>query len=125
MSEFEEITSSSAAIKAFFEGQAAYMLSGGTPPSVDTLLAGLNYVSLLTYAVTQAEQGCGYPIGVAQEAISNSVSIQREVGIAVLKKSDIYLNCIAEATSESEYFNQSGNFYAGVIKGNPTNGSQC
>lgn len=125
MSEFTEISNAVTALKTFYEDEAAYIVSGGVPPVPGALPAALIFVELLTFSATQAEQGSGYAIGAAQEMISTDVAIIRELSMATTRKFEIYENYAGQCEEEASFINQSGAFYAGVLKGNPTSGSQC
>lgn len=125
MSEFTEIESIFSNISQYFSDVNNYLLSGGTPPELTGVLANLEYPELLTFVDSLAESGAGYSIGAAQEAIHTAVAASREIFISGLRKSELYVTCAGDAAEEATFYNQSGSFYAGVVAGSPTNGSQC
>lgn len=125
MSEITEVEDTNGNVSTYYANRATYVTSGGTPPLMSTILTDLKYVELLTFAASQAEQGVGYQIGVAQENIHNFVAITRDSEMCSLKKSDIYLNIIAEDEEQATFYNDWKSYSIGVLKGGPTGGSQC
>jgi len=125
MSEITEITDFVDAVKAFVTAEGAYVLAGGTPPTLAGVLAGLEYTELLTFVVDQAGEGSGFQVGVAQDAINSKAALERELEMASQTKGLLYSAFVSNMQDEATFYAQSGDFYVGVIKGNTTNGSQC
>lgn len=125
MSEITEITTGFDALINFIKAQETYLLSGGTPPDPRLLYLSLEYPELLTYCTSQVIEGAGYEIGVAQEAIATIAASLREIGMASKNKTEIYIGLPPGLSKEQIFYSQSKDFYIGVLKGNPTSGSQC
>jgi hypothetical protein len=125
MTIFTEVSNAFDAIKTFFTDQGTHVTADTAPIDPFTLPTNFEYAELLTFSTTQAEGGVGYQIGAAQESIATMAAVSRELDIAVLRKSQIYENYAGECADEANFYNQSGSYYLGVIKGAPTNGAQC
>lgn len=113
------------ALKAFFEGLSSYALSGGTSPDPSTLSSSMKYEELLSFSTSQAERASGFEVGSSQEAIATCYCTERELGMATQRKTSIYNSLSGELGEEATFYSQAGDFYAGVIAGSPTGGSQC
>ena len=125
MSVVSEITDGFDLLSGYFDDLRQYLISGGTPTDPNDLSGVLDYANLLTYCLDEAQQGAGFAVGAAQEAIATFVGVERELGLAVLTKAEIYANQQSDNQDESKFYGQAGAFFSGVVKGAPTNGSQC
>jgi hypothetical protein len=125
MSEVSEATTIHTSLKSYYEDQGIYVASGGMPPDLQNLIADMEYKELLSFSVKEADGGSSFDIGSAQESISTAAAILREIDMCTFRKSTIYDSHADELSLLSTYYGQSGDFHVGILKGNPTNGSQC
>jgi hypothetical protein len=125
MSEIDECQNIFNNLSDFMSATSNYINTGATFPTLTAVSNNLIYTDLVTFATSQTERAAGYSIGAAQEAISTAAGIGREMDMAVLVKSSIYSNMQSDFIDESNFYNQAGYYFTGVMSGNPTSGSQC
>lgn len=125
MSVVSEIETTFSSLGNFYSLQRSSILSGSGNPNPATLLTQLENKEVLTYVLSQVDFGSGFEIGAAQDALATGAAISREHSSAVKKKADLYDDHFSDSGAESIFYKQSGVYFAGVVKGNPTSGSQC
>ncbi len=118
-----ECQDSLTAIAQFHADCATYLNSGGTPPELSSVTDVLDYSESLTHCVGQISSSGEFSTGAVQESMSFIASVGREMDMASRGKVILFLGAAAEYAEESTFYAQSRDFYIGVMKGGPTNGS--
>ena len=124
MSVYTETSTVLDAIKNYFLAQEQYLIDGSAQPDARLLYLHLGIEELLTFSSTQSQRGAGYEIGSAQEVISVSTAVTRELDMAIQRKSVLFTNHQSDLGKESQFYEQASYYPLGILKGNPTNGSQ-
>jgi hypothetical protein len=124
MSEFTEIEAGIGALETYFQSLGQYLSGTGSLPDTSTIDTD-KYEDLVTFCTSQAERAAGFPIGAAQEVVHSLASVSREIAMADYSKAEIFTAAAAEAAEESTYYANFKTYSIGVLKGTPTNGSQC
>lgn len=125
MTVFTECSNGFQKLEDFFNDKTAEVTTNAAAPILEDIPSELQFDELLTFVTNEIETSSSYIIGAVQETISAYVAASREIGMGNIRKSSLYTNIAADYADEANFYGQSGDFYLGVIKGNPTNGSQC
>lgn len=125
MTVFTECSDGFDKLEQFFNARSEEVGSNSAAPVISDIPPELEFAELLTFVTNEIETSSSYIIGAVQEIISTYVGVERELGMANIRKSSLYNDMAADFSDEANFYGQSGKFYLGVIKGNPTNGSQC
>lgn len=124
MTAIEEIDNTFSLISTFHKSNSEYLM--GTTSVLPTLdLSTVSYSELLTYVLQNLPNGASFALGSAQEAIYLAAALSRESDMGSATKSVLYSGLVSEANSEFDFYNQTNEFITSVVKGSPTNGSQC
>lgn len=112
------------AIRDFMASSAAYLSSGGTPPSSSEILSSLDYSESLTFSVNQTSESAWFGTGASQESMSYLAAGGREISMAHRGKSELFAAAVAEYGDEATYYRAIRDFYVGLLRGAASNGSQ-
>jgi len=120
-----ECQDSLTAVAQFNTDCSTYLNAGGTPPELSPILDVLDYSESLTHSLNQPSSSGEFSTGAVQESMSFIAAVGREIDMASRGKVILFLGAASEYADEATFYTQSRDFYVGVMKGGPTNGSQC
>lgn len=125
MSGITEASDAFQKISEFFADKATELQTNGVGPDPDLLYPELVFDELLTFCYEEVETSASFIVGAAQEAVSTMVAVKRELDMGDFRKSSLYSSIQSDDTNEEAFYSQSKDFFSGILKGGPTNGSQC
>lgn len=124
MTLIEECRSGLDAIRDFYEAQATYLTSGGTPPDPVSTLGELPYENLLTFSYSASQETGDYSVGLSSELVAEFSALTREIEMASATKASLYTDAASESLQEADIYAQSSGYHAGVLGGARTTGSK-
>lgn len=113
------------ALQTFFEELSQYYSDGVSLPNQEDLLDELKFEEILDFTTGNSFGAADFSIGAGVETIHHFVAVERELSMADVGKTGIYISAISESDREAEYYAQNSAFFSGVMRGAPTTGAQC
>jgi hypothetical protein len=113
------------ALNTYFKALSKYYSDGVTLPDPNSLIAGFDFDELLTFVLDNANTAADFSVGAGVESLQHFVGVERELSMADVGKTSIYISAISEHRDEADFYDRNSAFFSGVMRGAPTSGSQC
>jgi len=121
----EECTAAFNALSDFMTSSASYLVGEGLPPTPLDLVDFMDYTQSLEELIRRVPEAAAFQNGAMQEVVYTVAASLREIDMASRSKSTLLAAAASELQAEADYYKNTGQFLFGIMKGAPTNGSQC
>lgn len=98
-------------------------ISSGSFPTLDSIVAGLDYSEILRLAQLSSIGAPSHPGAAAVEATHHIAAVVREYGYSQKTKADLYSDGSVDSQNEANFYNALGPLYTGMLTGIYTPGA--